>query len=95
MIRFEVHYSTDHHGQYCPDRPWCVIGRSPAGTPGEPQSGVRYLTSYATRERAVAEVAARRAIMDPRYKRAKGRLDALLASLEDEHRLIVEAEGGE
>ena len=89
---YEVRWSQYHHGQYVPDRPWCEVLRSFPGTPGEPSDGIRYMTSYADRERAIAEVAKARAFMSPRYLRAKAKLEAIFAEEVAKMTTIVDTE---
>ena len=73
---YDVIWSVSHHGQYVPDRPWCLILRSKPGTPGEPSNGIRYMKSYATREEAIRECAKERAFRSKTYQRIKVKLQA-------------------
>jgi hypothetical protein len=69
-----------HHGQYSPERPWCSVTRSiPGSAPGEPGGGIRYLRSFAERDRAIRDAAEARARMSRRYVNAVAKAEAILA----------------
>jgi hypothetical protein len=71
----EVLWSEWHHGQHVPEQPWCYIVRSdPGKVPGAPRDGIRYMSSYSTRERAVREVAQARVQYDRRVINARQKL---------------------
>lgn len=90
--RYEVLWSVWHHGQHVSERPWCLIFRSPPGTPGEPHDGIRYLSSYETRERAIYECAKSRAAMSKVLQRGRFKLDALTKSVIEQEAAKLEEE---
>jgi len=99
--RWEVLWSTVHHGQHAPERPWCAILRSlTRGTgalrrstrPGDPSDGIRYMRSFATREEAVEYAAEHAIVADPRYKRAKAKFDAVQKQVHADMLVLIGAE---
>jgi hypothetical protein len=90
--QYQVLWSEVHHGQRSPERPWCVIWRSPPDTLGEPQNGIRYLESFADRGRAIERVASLRAWGDRRVARSRAKHDALVDSIIAEIRAELEQE---